>query len=151
MHTKPLEDSEILPLSRRPLRWFPALCQGPRIAAFSLRPPIVICNYYRGFPGSPSHQKNLPTRLLCKRHKILESGRLSGEGNGNPLQYSCLGNPMGRGAWWVTVHGVANSWTRLSTHTSYYYNILISTEQLLHARMIAKVPNLLLEVSNCNK
>ena len=33
------------------------------------------------------------------------SGRSSGEGNGNPLQYSCLENPMDRGAWWVTVHG----------------------------------------------
>ena len=34
------------------------------------------------------------------------SGRSPGEGNGNPLQHSCLGNPMGRGAWQVTVHGV---------------------------------------------
>ena len=33
-------------------------------------------------------------------------GRSSGEGNGNPLQYSCLGNPMGRSAWWATLHGV---------------------------------------------
>ena len=34
------------------------------------------------------------------------SGRSPGERNGNPLQYSCLGNPMDRGAWWITVHGV---------------------------------------------
>ena len=34
------------------------------------------------------------------------SGRSPGEGNCNPLQYSCLGNPMDRGAWWATVHGV---------------------------------------------
>ena len=34
-----------------------------------------------------------------------------GEGNGNPLQHSCLGNPMDRGAWWAIVHGVAKSWT----------------------------------------
>ena len=33
-------------------------------------------------------------------------GRSSGEGNGNPLQYSCLGNPVDRGAWWATVHGI---------------------------------------------
>ena len=39
-----------------------------------------------------------------------------GGGNGNPLQYSCLENPMYRGAWWPTVHGVTNSWTRLSDH-----------------------------------
>ena len=44
------------------------------------------------------------------------SGRSLGEGNGNPLQYSCLGNHMDRGAWWATVHRVAknSSWAQLS-------------------------------------
>ena len=42
------------------------------------------------------------------------SGRSPGERNGNLLQYSCLVNPMDRGAWWVTVLGVAKSQTRLS-------------------------------------
>ena len=42
------------------------------------------------------------------------SGRSPGTGNGNQLQYSCLGNPMGRGAWWATVHGVTKSCTQLS-------------------------------------
>ena len=42
-------------------------------------------------------------------------GRSSGEGNDNPLQYSCLENPMDRGAWRATVHGVAKSLTRLGT------------------------------------
>ena len=37
--------------------------------------------------------------------------RSPGEGNGTPLQYSCLENPMVRGAWWARVHGVAKSWT----------------------------------------
>ena len=37
-----------------------------------------------------------------------------GEGNAHPLQYSCLENPMDRGAWWATVHGVVKSWTQLS-------------------------------------
>ena len=46
-------------------------------------------------------------------------GRSSGEGNGNPLQYSCLENPMDRGAWQATVHGVAKSWTQLSDFTSF--------------------------------
>ena len=45
------------------------------------------------------------------------SGRSPGEGNGNPLQYSCLENPMDGGAWWATVHGVAKSRTRLSDFT----------------------------------
>ena len=38
-------------------------------------------------------------------------GRSPGEGNGNPLQYSCLKYPMDGGAWWATVHGDAKSWT----------------------------------------
>ena len=41
-------------------------------------------------------------------------GRCPGEGCGSPLQYSCLENPMDRGAWWATVHWVANSQTQLS-------------------------------------
>ena len=44
-------------------------------------------------------------------------GRPPGEGNDNPLQYSCLENPMDRGTWWATVHGVAKSQTGLSTDT----------------------------------
>ena len=45
---------------------------------------------------------------------MLGSGRSSAEGNGNPLQYSCLGNPMDRGTWLTTVHEMAQSWTQLS-------------------------------------
>ena len=44
-------------------------------------------------------------------------GRSPGEGNGNPLQYSCLGNPVDKGAWQTTVHGVEKSWTQLSIQT----------------------------------
>ena len=46
------------------------------------------------------------------------SGRSPGGGNGNPTQYSCLENPMDGGAWWATVHGVANTQRRLSNFTS---------------------------------
>ena len=57
--------------------------------------------------------KNLPANSgdLALIHGL---GRSLGEGNGNPLQYSCLENPMDRGACQATVHGVAKSWTRLS-------------------------------------
>ena len=48
---------------------------------------------------------------------ISGSGRYPREGNSNPVQYSCLENPMDRGAWWATVHGVAKSGTRLSDLT----------------------------------
>ena len=62
--------------------------------------------------------------LACQHRKCrfdLWLGRSLGEGHGNPLQYSCLENPMDRGAWWVTVHGVAKSLTQTEvtwcTHT----------------------------------
>ena len=41
-------------------------------------------------------------------------GRSLGGGNGNPLQYSCLGNPVDKGAWWATVYRVIESWTQLT-------------------------------------
>jgi len=48
---------------------------------------------------------------------IPELGRSPKEGNGNPLQYSCLENSMDRGAWWATAHGVTESGTTEHTHT----------------------------------
>ena len=46
------------------------------------------------------------------------SGRFPGEGNGNPLQYSCLGNPIDKGDWQTAVHGLAKSWIRLRNQTT---------------------------------
>ena len=60
---------------------------------------------YTGFPGG-SVVKNLPANA-GDLGLILGSGRSPGEGNGNKLQYSCLKNPMDRGAWRATVHRVA--------------------------------------------
>ena len=48
-------------------------------------------------------------------------GRCPGEGNGNPLQYCCLENPMDRGAWWATIHRVTQSWTRLKQLSTHAY------------------------------
>ena len=67
------------------------------------------------------------------------SGRSPGEGNGYPLQYSCLGNPMDGGAWWGTVHGVAKSqtWLTDSTTTTKYIYVYILFQKgytLLKAR-----------------
>ena len=59
--------------------------------------------------------KNLPANA-GDTGSIPRSGRSLGEGSGNPLQYFCLGNPMDREAWQVTVHGTTKSWTRLSRH-----------------------------------
>ena len=65
-----------------------------------------------GFPGS-SMVKNLPANA-GDASSIPVSGRSSGEGNGNPLPYYCLKNPMDRGAWQSTVPEVAKRQTRLS-------------------------------------
>jgi len=59
-------------------------------------------------------------------------GRSPGEGNGNSLQYSCLENPVDRGAWWATVHGVTKSWTRLRNFTSLHHNLYLSIHLSAH-------------------
>ena len=68
-----------------------------------------------GFPGNSAGKES-----ACNAGDpdlIPESVRSPGEGHGNSLQYFYLGNPMDRGAWWAIVHGVAKSWTWLSTST----------------------------------
>ena len=60
------------------------------------------------------------------------SGRSPGVGNGNPLQYSCLKNPMEKGVWWTTVYRVAKSWTWLNTHTHKLSVIFISCAPMVH-------------------
>ena len=71
-----------------------------------------------GFPGGTAI-KNPPANAgdVAEVGLIPGLGRSPGGGNGNPLQYSCLENPMDRGAWWATVHGVTKSWIQLNTHT----------------------------------
>ena len=73
--------------------------------------------------------KNLPTSAGDTRDagSIPGSGRAPGEGNGNPLQYSCLENPIDREVWWATVHRIVKSRTRLkrlSMHTRLEYTRL---------------------------
>ena len=69
-------------------------------------------SFSHGFPGG-SVVKNPPAK--ARDVGLLPGlGRSPGEGNGNPLQYSCLENPMDGGTWWATVHGVTMSQTRLS-------------------------------------
>ena len=81
----------------------PTMCTG-----------ISLLTSFMNSTGS-SVVKNLPTSAGDTRDTglIPASGRSPGGGNGNPLQYSCLGNPMDRGAWRLTVRGVTKSYTRL--------------------------------------
>ena len=94
--------------------------------------------------------KNLPANAgdIRDTDSIPGSGRSPGGGHGSPLQYSCLENPMERGAWWATVHVVAKSWIQLKllstqacTHKIYHLNhfpmyssVVLSTSTLLYNR-----------------
>ena len=60
-----------------------------------------------------------------------------GEGNGNPLQCSCLENPMDGGAWWATVHGVAKCRTRLSDFTFTFHFHALEKEMATHSSVLA--------------
>ena len=70
--------------------------------------------------------------LLCK-----PVASASGEGNGTPLQYSCLENPMDRGAWWAAVHGVAKSQTQLSDFTFIFHFPALEKEMAIHSSVVA--------------
>ena len=59
------------------------------------------------------------------------------EGNGTPLHYSCLENPMGGGAWWAAVHGVARSRTRLSDFTLTFHFHALEREMATHSSVLA--------------
>ena len=67
---------------------------------------------YLGFPGGSEVKASAYN--AGDLGSVPGLGRSPGEGNGNPLQDSCLENSMEGGVWWATVHGVAKSWTRLS-------------------------------------
>ena len=60
-----------------------------------------------------------------------------GEGDGTPLQYSCLENSMDGGAWWAAVHGVAKSWTRLSDFTFTFHFHALEKEMATHSGVLA--------------
>ena len=79
---------------------------------------------------------------MCFPHlKMTLSINLFGEGNGNLIQYSCLENPMDRGAWQATVHEAAKSWAKPSTHTQITYMwkthlSYLQSEDCIHLRSV---------------
>ena len=78
---------------------------------------FVDINYPLSIDLGVTHHSSVDKESVCNAGDpglIPGSGRSPGEGNGNPLWYSCLENYMDRGAWWATVHGVANTRIQLS-------------------------------------
>ena len=72
---------------------------------------------------------------------VLSCSNASGEGNGTPLQHSCLKNPMDRGAWWAAVHGVAKSQTRLSKFPFTFHFHALEKAMATHSSTLAwKIP-----------
>ena len=81
-------------------------CKFFLISSPSVGPCASVVRYW-GFSGGPDG-KNLPA-IVGDPGVNPELGRSPGEGNGYPLQYSCLENSVDRGAWWATVHGVTKN------------------------------------------
>ena len=73
--------------------------------------------------------------LSCSKHSPLKGA--DDEGNGTPLQYSCLENPVDRGAWWAAVHGVDKSRTRLSDYTFTFHFHALEKEMATHSSVLA--------------
>ena len=99
--------------------------------------------------GTPLPSSNMHLQRSSKLHVALHVGQYVGilifqlhsasygEGNGTPLQYSCLENPMDGGAWWATVHGVAKSRTQLNDFTFTFHFHALEKEMAAHSSVLA--------------
>ena len=83
--------------------------------------------------GTAGHLTCLLRNLYAGQEVAQSQTFVIGEGNGTPLQYSCLENPMDRGAWWAAVHGVAKTQTRLSNCTFTFNFPALEKEMATHS------------------
>ena len=87
------------------------------------------------------HGAYLPAFSLFQHEQLNNAREKSGEGNGDPLQYSCLENPMGRGACWAAVHRVVKSWTWLSDFIFHFH--ALEKEMAAHSSVLAwRIPGM---------
>ena len=81
--------------------------------------------------------------MSCSSSILMKYVRKLGEGNSNPLQYSCLENPMHERAWWATVHSVAKSWTGLSDFTFTFHFHALEKKMATHSSTLAwRIPRM---------
>ena len=118
LHTSPWHQNYSLPVTKRSYTTISQLF-------LHTVPHFGICHV-------PSLENN-----LCHMYREI------GEGNGTPLQYSCLENPMDGGAWWAAVHGVARSRTRLSDFTFTFHFPALEKEMATHSSVLAwRIPGI---------
>ena len=110
----------------------PTVFAGPLVGIFSLLPFFSLLPVAKVFPCLWLFASNRTIFCFC----VLLWGWL-GEGNGTPLQYSCLENPMNGGAWRATVHGVAEGRTRLSDFTFTFHSYALEKEMATHSSVLA--------------
>ena len=94
-------------------------------------------NLYSGFPMQRILFSILLLFFIEEEVELEKMTGCLGEGNGTPLQYSCLVNPMDGGAWWAAVHGVEQSRTRLSDFTFTFHFHALEKEMATHSSVLA--------------
>ena len=106
----------------------------------SSQPRDRTCASYVSCIGRWFFTTNATWEALCISEEL---ANLSGEGNGTPLQYSCLENPMGGGAWWAAVHGVVKSRAQLSDFTFTFHFHALEKEMATHSSVLAlRIPGM---------
>ena len=117
------------------------VCEQVTPKGLLIRYPLCLeCSsgYPQGTCSLLSLHSIAPSKILCifsSIHLYLPSLGY-GEGNGSPLQYSCLENPMDGGAWWAAVHGIAKSRTRLSDFTFTFHFHALEKEMATHSSVL---------------
>ena len=114
--------------------------QGNQLSEFNRRSALSSHSFTLhsgGGSGTCSQVRALRTLLKAEIFIVLGELKGDGEGNGTPLQYSCLENPTDRGAWEAAVHGVAKSRTRLSDFTFPFHFHALEEEMATHSGVLA--------------
>ena len=97
----------------------------------------LILNWMLLVSTTPRHSTTAQYALLRVNQNFTSLLPYHGEGNGTPLQCSCLENPIDGGAWWAAVHGVAKIWTRLSDFTFTFHFHALEKEMATHSNILA--------------
>ena len=110
----------------------------PLLANCGMQQTLSMLNWCKSEHVTPTK----PIRSFSENFSTYLEGEF-GEGNGTPLQYSCLEKSMDGGAWWAVVHGVAKSWTRLSDFTFTFLFHALEKEMATHSSVLAwRIPGM---------